>query len=143
MTFDRRAFLKTEFFPREETLSIPALKWCFRGDEPLWTVRGLNLNEVTRARNAVDKNNLAISVAEILADKDTDVVDALKQELGLSDTVPAEIAQHLEYLVMGSVNPVISLPVAVKLSEVNLVEFKLLVNKIVELTGLGMVQKKN
>ena len=141
MAFDNRSFLKTEFVAREETLLLPALKDWF-SEEPLWTVRGLDIHEVTAARHAAEKNNLAISVAEILANNDTDLIQTLKKELGRNDAVDPEIAQHLEYLVLGSVNPKITLPTAVHLANVRLVEFKMLVNKIVELTGLGMAVKK-
>ena len=142
MAFDSRGFLKTEFVAREETILLPALRDWFGGDEPEWTVRGLDIHEVTSARHAVEKNNLAISVAEILSNNDTDLIQTLKKELGQNDSVDPEIAQHLEYLVAGSVNPKITMPIAVHIANSRLVEFKILVNKIVELTGLGLAVKK-
>jgi hypothetical protein len=48
-----------------------------------------------------------------------------------------EIAKRLEMLVMGSVSPEVTLPVAVKLAEAFPVEFLELTNAITTLTGQG------
>jgi hypothetical protein len=57
--------------------------------------------------------------------------------LGLIKDTPGEIAKRLEMLVMGSVAPAVSLPVAVKLAEAFPIEFLQLTNEISDLTGRG------
>jgi hypothetical protein len=65
------------------------------------------------------------------------VADARKA-LGLAGKeTPGEIAKRLEMLAMASVEPAISLQVAVKLAENFPVEFYQLTNEITELTGMG------
>jgi hypothetical protein len=69
-------------------------------------------------------------------------VNELKKAIGVETDTPAAIINRLEQLVQCSVDPVITLDVAVKLAEARPIEFYQLTNEILRLTGLGMDVKK-
>lgn len=143
MGFDKKAFLKTQFTPREEGVKLPALKQWFGADNPVWIVRGMTAIELANAENASTKAQHVTNIVELVAKHDENKIAELKDVLGLTDNTPAVIAKRLEHLVTASITPAIDMTVAVKLAETFPIEFLMLTNKISELTGLGMDIKKS
>jgi hypothetical protein len=139
--FNAKDFAKAQFAPRTAELSLPALADYFDGD-PVWTVRGATASEIAKMLEAGAKqNNIDNIIKAIAANKDK--VNEIREAVGIVSDTPADIVKRLEQLVMCSVEPVIELPIAVKLADAFPVEFYMLTNKITELTGQGMDVKKS
>ncbi|MEJ1365620.1 MAG: hypothetical protein RPU42_11135 [Candidatus Sedimenticola sp. (ex Thyasira tokunagai)] len=136
-------FMAAQFKHRTEAVPVLGLAdWfnCEEGETPQWTVRGITGNELARANEALLKNKKLTIFTEALvaaSKSKSESVREVQEALGVSDDVHGEIAKRLEMLVMGSVNPTIDLPVAVKLAENYPIEFYMLTNKITTLTGQG------
>lgn len=141
MSFDMEKFKNTNFTPREAGIEVPALSGFFpEGEKPVWRVRGLTADEVARCNEAASKNKTVEAIAEALATGGKqDQVEAIRKVLGVSTSVHSEIAKRMEQLVLGSIDPVVSLDMVVKLATILPVEFYQLTNEILKLTGLGHV----
>jgi len=144
MEFNQTEFMKQQFEPRTARVAVPTLAKWFKledGEAAEWEVRGLTGNEVGRLHEIEDNHRNMVDVVRSLSNNQS-VVNELKKAVGISDDVPLVIMKRLEQLTMGSVNPKIDLPVAVKLCETYPVQFMVLTNKITDLTGLGLNEKK-
>lgn len=142
MSFNQQAFMKAQYQPRTADVDVPGLAAYFEGEEnPVWTVKGQTASEVAKAIEAATKNKNISSVLEAIGSSKIKV-DELKEAIGISDDTPRDIVKRLEQLAQCSVSPEIDLSCAVKLAESHPIEFYILTNKIVELTGLGMDLKK-
>jgi hypothetical protein len=141
MAFNAKAFMQSQFVPRTAQVDVSGLATWFGDDQPLWTVRGQTANEIASANEASAKHKNIDAIIKAIA-SNADQIGELKKAVGISSDTPTEIVKRLEQLVQCSVEPVITLDVAVKLAETRPVEFYLLTNKILELTGLGMDLKK-
>lgn len=144
MAFDEKKFMNANFTPRIKDVKVPDLKDFFdAGSEPVFKVRGLTGNELARVHEAVDKHkNIAGLVAGLLSNQSHEKVEAVRTALGVVEDVPAEIAKRLEMLVLGCVDPVVSLEAAVRLSETFPVEFYNITTEITRLTGKGQMLGK-
>lgn len=141
MPFNAQKFERAEFRPRTATLALPALAPFFdEGEPPEWTVRGLTAAEFARAQDA-EKRNTSIDMligALAAAQSKSDAVNEARKALGLAGAnTPGEVAKRLELLVAGSVAPVVTMETAVRFSEKFAVDFYVVTNKIIELTGQG------
>lgn len=143
MDFDAKAFMRQEFEQRLEAVAVPALAQWFKGDDGdcAWTVRGMTASELAKANDAASKQKSLDSVIQAIGNS-KQTIKELQAVLGMSDETPAEIAKRLEQLVCCSVEPKCDYPLAVKLANTFPVEFYMLTNKIVMLTGMGMDVKK-
>jgi len=139
--FKAKDFAKAQFQPRTAELSLPALADYFEND-PVWTVRGATASEVAKMLEAGTRQNNIDTIIKAIA-ANSDKVNEIRQAVGITNDTPADIVKRLEQLVMCSVDPVIDLPIAVKLADAFPVEFYMLTNKITELTGQGMDVKKS
>lgn len=140
--FNVNKFLGANFEPRTEDVKVESAKEYFEGD-PVWTVRGLTGVEVAQVNEAQERNRNMSAIVEGLVSADkAELVESIREKLGIGDAVPNEIARRLEVLVLGSVKPDIEHNVAVKLASVYPVEFMDLTNKILNLTGLGQMPGK-
>jgi len=139
--FSPDKFLKSKLEPRTDEVEVTALSaWFDKDEKPLWKVRGLSGEEMTKATEAATKQKNLMAVVDALSSNvRKDKVDALKDLLGTNDSTPVELAKRMEQLVYGSIEPEADLQLAVKLAEHFPVEFMLITNKIIELTGLGSV----
>src|SRR5690554_2865991 len=148
MDFDIQKFTSAAFKPREGEVAVPGLAPFFKGparqDEqgnelpPVWKVRGLTGTELGHAAEAAARNRNRNALIEgLTAGKDDSLTSAVKEMLGTAGKVSDETAKKLEMLVQGSVDPQCTHQLAVKLNESFPVEFGMLVNEIVRLTGLG------
>ena len=98
-------------------------------------------SEIASAMEASQKHQNIDAIIRAIA-SNQDQIAELKRAVGVSTDTPSEIIKRLEQLVQCSVDPVITLDVAVRLAEVRPIEFYTLTNEIPKLTGLGMDVKK-
>jgi len=163
--FNKTKFIKQQFIQRVEEVEVNSLhkwfdlsetdrKWFSAssqeksalikaGIEPsicYWCVRGLTGSEVANVMSVTEKTRTLSTLVEAISNKSN--VDDIKEAIGIGTDTPLDIAKRLEQLVYGSVDPVMSHDVAIKLAENFPVEFYVLTNTINKLTGLGMDLKK-
>ena len=137
MAFNAEKFERSKFEARRAKVPVPALSDFFdEGETPEWEVRGLSAVELHKAMEAGKRQGSIEAIVKAIAANQDQAV-AVRKALGLTKDTPGEIAKRLEMLVMGSVAPAVSLPVAVKLAEAFPIEFLQLTNEISDLTGRG------
>jgi uncharacterized Zn finger protein len=141
MGFDAKKFMATPFEPRTAQVEVPALADWFGDDAPVWTVRGQTANEIAASLEAGAKHKNIDAVIKAIAANQNQISE-LKKAIGIDNDTPGEIIKRLEQLVQCSVEPTITLDVAVKLGQTRPIEFYQLTNEILKLTGLGMDVKK-
>lgn len=139
MSFDLQKFQQTHFKPRTAAVPVKDLAAYFaEGMEPVFSVRGLTGTELAQVNEAVTRNRNRAAIAEgLLSKEQSKQIEAVRDLLGIGCAVPDDLARRLEMLVLGSVEPKIDSPTAVRLAEAFPIEFYALTNKITELTGLG------
>lgn len=144
MAFNEKKFMRQNFTPRTKDVKVPDMKDFFDdGSEPVFHVRGLTGPELARVHEAVDKHrDLAGLIDGLLSGQSQEKIEAIRTSLGITDDIPAEIARRLEMITIGSLNPAISLDVAVKLCDVYPIEFYSITTVISELTGKGQIAGK-
>lgn len=137
MAFNADKFERAEFLPRTVRVPVPSLAPFFEeGELPEWVVRGLEATELHRALEAGKRQNSVEAIVKAIT-ASGDQAGAVRKVLGLTKDTPGEIAKRLEMLVIGSVTPEITLPVAVKFARTFPIEFLELTNQITDLTGKG------
>ena len=141
MPFDAAKFEQAKFEARTKLVHLPALSDFFDDDDCQWEVRGLNSNELHQAM-AASKTQKALEQILKAISENKEQAKTAGSALGLHGDTPGEIAKRLEMLVCGSVDPEISLPIAVRLAENYPIEFLTLTNTITELTGMGFQHAK-
>lgn len=132
----------TQFSPRQETVNIPQLASYFENANPTWTVRGLQSHEMAQIRVSRFKRRNQLAAVQAISSFTTS--DNLRREMfegliHLTAEVEAEMAGRLEMLVIASVNPTITMEIAVKLSKVFPTVFWSLTDTISGLTDKGGV----
>ena len=139
MAFDTKRFLKTKFEQRTCEVEVKDLAdWFSDGAPPIIIVRGLTGEELARINEAAAKNRNLSAVIDAIASTDAaEKIDAIKKTLGVSDSVPDDLAKRIEQLVYGCVDPEFTLELAVKFFEVYPIEGYTLSNTIMRLTGQG------
>lgn len=135
MTFKSKEFLAQKFDPREEVVRVPDLADWFDG-EPVWRVRGLTGQELGKSNIAAEKSREIRAILEGLASKSSKRISEAINDLVDPDT-PIDIAKRISMLQLGSVDPVCSEQLALKVCKTFPVEFYTLTTKILELTGKG------
>lgn len=148
MEFDFDKFTNQHFNPREKDVPVPDLKPWFKGkaekDEkgedkpPVWRVRMLTGPDLARASEAQQQNRDRNAIAQgLLSGSEDKITEAVRELIGTGATVPDDTAKRIEMLVLGSVQPVCSHQMAVKIANTFPVVFTQLTNEIMKLTGLG------
>lgn len=147
MTFDIKKFRSAKFEDRTAEVPVPDLaEWFEEGAPAVFTVRGLTGEELARCNEAAAKNKNMAAVLEALAGSNQkEKVQGLREALGVTETVPNDLAKRLEQCAIATVNPDLDHELAVKFAQAYPVEFYQITNKIMELTGQGrqVVQKKS
>ncbi len=137
MPFDKNKFMRQEFCDRTKEIPVEELA-CFFDGEPVWTVRGLDGPELAKVNDAHEVAKKLDQIAKgIVSSDDKDVINALRTHLGISDDVPPDTVRRIQILLIGSVEPAVERSMAVKLSKNYPIEFYLLTNEILKLTGQG------
>jgi hypothetical protein len=145
MGFNAEAFMQADLAQRTEDVPVPALKaWFGDDDKPVWTIRALTANELSRANSARERaKNRDTILSEVTANHQTEVREEVRALLGITDDVDPGYARAVEVVMQGSVEPECSEDMAVKLAEHFPVILFDLNNKILLLTGQGSgVEKK-
>ena len=144
MTFDLNKFEATNYKDRTKKIPVPALKKFFGDKEkPVWTVRGLSGIELAEVREAAQRNlNLESVIELIMSNIPKEKVKAVKDIIGLpgeskSEGSPDDYVRRLAILRLGSVEPKVEQPIAVKLAANHPVTFSTLTDEIMALTGKG------
>lgn len=138
MTFDMEKFEMIKPKPRQAEVRLPELADFFEGEEPAWTVRGLEGKELAEANAAVNTNRALAEVLKKVAGGDAkDRAAAAMEALGVSEKVPDDLVRRHALLRLGSVDPPIVQRQAVRMARHWPVAFYALTNKILELTGEG------
>jgi len=144
MAFNSKEFMKQSFNSRTEDVRVVELaSWFAEGDEPVFKVRGLTFEELNKADNAADNSKAMLNLVATLQTKDgTAIADGIKDAFGIGKDTPANMVKRINHMVMGSVDPEIDEEFAVKLASTFPIEFTLISNKIIELTGKGFMPGK-
>lgn len=137
--FNVEKFMKAKYSQRTQDVSMPNLAEFFGPDEkPVFKVRALEGEELGRVNEASTKlKHLAEIAAGLLSDSAKDNIEAIREGLGITTDLPADIARRLTMLEIACVKPKIKLEVAVKLCKVAPVDFFHVTNIIKDLTGQG------
>ena len=135
MAFKSKEFLAQQFKPREDSVKVPDLADWFDG-EPVWTVRGLTGQELGKANTVAEKSREIRAILEGLSSKNSKRVTEAVSQMVDPDT-PLDIAKRIAMIQYGSVDPVCSEQLALKLCTTFPVEFYSISTKILELTGKG------
>ena len=142
MGFDVAKFERAELVPRTKEVAVPTMGEFFgEDDERLWTVRGLDSNELHTCLSADDTKKALQKIVATL-EQVSNQATGPAHALALDKSTPGEIAKRLEMLVLGSVEPEISMPIAVKVAKTFPVDFLALTNEISTLTGMGYEYSK-
>lgn len=136
MTFDLKAFQKARFTPREEEITLNGLAEAGFGDGVV-KVRGLTAHELAVSEESATRGKLLSDLVERLAGAGKEKVAALMDGIGFHQDVPAALAKRLEHVRLATVEPEMELSDVAKLAEVFPIEFAMIANKIMELTGKG------
>jgi hypothetical protein len=144
MSFDAQKFLSTSFVPRTEEVKMPELGAFFQeGEAPIFLVQGLTGEELALVHEAAEKNkNVAAILEGIISPAARDKVDAIRKAIGITESVPNEIAKRLEIIIKGCVSPRLDLETAVKICKCFPIDFYVITNTINKLTGSGFVEGK-
>ncbi len=145
MGFDAKAFTKQSFEPRLVEVQVPDLApWFGKDEKPVWKVRGLTGTELGFVNEAEQKyKDVAGLVKKLMSGSAKDKIDAVCESLGASsEKEPAEVIRGMEMLRLGSVEPEVDLPLAIKLNRTFPGEFRLLVKAITTATLQGHVPGK-
>jgi len=145
MGFDVKKFDRAKFEDRTAEVRVNDLEEFFDdGDEAVFIVRGLTGEELARCHEAADRSKTIESVVQALSGTaGQDKIEAMREMLGVSESVPDDLAKRLEQFAVGTVDPDLNHTQAVRFAETWPVEFYQITNKIMELTGQGrMVAKK-
>lgn len=145
MAFDMGKFMAERFEPRISAVPVPELKgWFDKGDELVWTVRGLTGIEIAKASEVAAKRSLSTAILEgLLTMKAKDVKEAVEKLIGRGDEIPEETAKRIEHLVIASVEPKCDEDLAIRINKVYPTVFLQLTNQILLLSGQGMTPGKS
>ncbi|WP_375191799.1 hypothetical protein [Marinobacter sp.] len=133
---DLKKFQNAEFVPRETEVTLEALAEAGFGDGVV-KVRGLTAHELATAEESASKGKLLSDLVERLSGAGKEKVGALMDGIGYHQDVPAALAKRLEHVRLATVEPKLELADVAKLAEAFPIEFSILANKVMELTGKG------
>lgn len=144
MAFDVNAFVNERFEDRVTDVPVPDLRQWFGGSDPVWRVRGLTGDELGRVNEAVEKyKNVNALISSMIGKDPGQKAEAVKEALGIAgQKTPESIVRELELVVIGSVDPVCDMSLAVKLKDNFPIEFRQIAQAILIATGKGRVPGK-
>jgi len=141
--FNSSEFASAKFERRTEVVAVDGLKDFFAdGAKPEFEVQGLTHAEIAKCSEGAQGDSNLRPLLEAAAGHKPSIKEAVTQILGGVVDVPLDTKKRILQLTTGSVEPKIDEGMAVKLAETFPVEFTILTNKILELTGLGQVAVK-
>jgi len=137
--FDTKKFLKTRFSDRMQDVPVPRLQVFFpEGEKPVWKVRGLTGQEIGVSRAAVEGRKDKSAIMDgLLGSVSTEKAKAIRQIMNLNGELEEDVVRRISQVAIASVEPKCSEELVVALCENFPVEFYLISNTILALTGLG------
>jgi len=146
MPFDVKKFKKTTFEHAFGEVPLPAVFNDFfdKGEPRVWKVRGLTGQEVGRAAIAAQKNKNLAAMLEAAGTESFRKLSKMYKELAGTDKekVPQEIAEAMEKIIIGSVEPIADIELVALLCTRSATAFYAISKKIRDLTEGGMVPGK-
>jgi hypothetical protein len=145
MSFDLKSFLEVKFEPRTMDYPVPQLQeWFGKDEKPTWKIQGIDGAAIGRADEVAGNENLTAKLFDsLLAANTPEVVAQVKEMVGRSVDKPKSIAKRIYHLQYGSVDPVCSLDLAVRVCDNFPILFIELTNAILNLSGQGMQPGKS
>ena len=140
MSFDLKRFNSTKLAIRTKEVDVPALKPFFDEDEkPVFVVKGISGEELARVNEQVYINAGAQKAIELAQQKGAQAgVEAVRTLLGgFSDNVPDTHVRNINIVHLGCVEPKLERPDVVRLAQNYPIEFSILSQEILKLTGQG------
>ena len=143
--FDIKAFNKTAFKRRTAEVEVSALSAFFK-DAPnseqedakhVFIVQGLTHHEIAEAKDSLTGQDNLKSILEAIQASKPAIKAAVTDLIEAKVNLPQDTQLKIKHLIMGCVEPAIDESTAVKLAECFPIEFTVIANKIIELTGLG------
>lgn len=128
--FNPKEFMRAKHEYREEDFEFEPLNHTFR-------IRGLTGEELAAVNQIVQARSEIEAIIDSIAQGDA--AEAFKKAVGTSGDVPVDFIRRIEYLKRGVTDTEIAQEVAVKLFRTYPVDIYKLTNRILKLTGKGMV----
>ncbi len=144
-SFDLVKFNQANITDRTANVPVPELKDFFGEDSKesdwVFTVKALEGVDMARAKEAqVSNKSLEALVEGILSNQNKEKVDAVKEAFNISqDTAPDDYVYRKECIVLGLVKPKMDEEQVVRLIKAHAIILYKLSNKIIQLTGMGMM----
>ncbi len=147
-TFNTSAFMKHGIFSqRDAEVDVKGsvlAEFFTDGAETVWKVRGLVADEIARSAESSEMYKKADAVVKALStDNDSEITKGVQKLLGTGSDVHTDVVKRQEHLIYGSISPMVTKQMAVRIAEVAPAEFYEITNKILELTGLGQIAGKS
>ena len=141
---DLKKFEAAKFKDRTEIVKVPELKVFFTGKKkPVWKIKGLTAHGLSIVNNAVAANTGREKLmSAIVSGSSDEKVDAIRQAMSIikvSDNIPDDLCKRHATVVLGSVDPVCTEEMAIKLGINFPTILYQLSQRIYALTGLGRV----
>ena len=141
--FNSDKFGSTTFERRTEAVDMTALAEFFDlDDKQVFTVQGLTHHELASCVEGLQAKDNTKSILEAVAGSNHAIKGAIKDIINNNNDIPVDTQKRILHLTKGAVAPAIDEMFAVQLAERFPVEFTILTNKILELSGLGQVAIK-
>lgn len=141
MSFDTSKFLAINFKDRTAEVPVSELASFFDKDEkPIWIVKCLSAEDIARANDEVRQNtDIGAIVSALLSAQSKEKAEAVKELIDIprKEKAPDDVVKRIAHLIYGSVSPVCSRDLAVKIGVNFPVTFYKLTNRILELSGKG------
>lgn len=137
--FNIEKFQDTQFKDNTVDVKVPNLKAFFGKDEKaIWKVRALTGHELAKVNEAIKLNKDVSELIEGLSSNNSsDKISSIKKVIGISEDAPDDLVRRISILLYGSIEPVLTQEIAVKLADVYPTQFWQLTNEILSLTGAG------
>lgn len=137
--FDLQKFQDTKFKENIAEVEIKELASFFpEGEKPIIKVKALTGGELAKVNEAIKLNRDMGALIEGLVSTNTpEKVEAIKETMGISENSPDDLVRRIAVLQAGCVEPEMSQEICVKLADSFPVQFWVLTDKILILTGAG------
>lgn len=136
--------MAAQFKQREDEVPVPLLKDFFgKNEKPVWKIRGLDGNEIARAKEASEKfKNIKAVFDGLVSKSEKKKAEAIRELYGLTGDPPKDIAFRAELFKLGSLEEGTDYPLATKLCQVSYRSFYAITDQIHTISELGYIEGK-
>lgn len=136
-------FKSAEYEQRVQEVLVPGLASFFpEGEKAVVKVRGQTSSEIARTEEIDQQHQDIVTMLQAITTTKGQI-NAIKQHLGMDESVPTSIKKRMRKIVECCVEPVVDMPFVILLAERHPLEFGLISNAIAEATNKGMSLKKS